>query len=107
MTNDEASEAYVKIGIRDIYAEQRVHGDKLTKIETTLEGVGAALIELTKLTNNQDMLRRELDIMKAEGAGSEHELRLRKLEKWKAALPISLIMAMISLAAVVVAAVHR
>lgn len=99
---DDASEAYVRIGIRDIYAEQRIHGEKLTKMEATLEGVGAAILELAKLTNGQDLLRREIDVMKAEGAGTEHEMRIRRLERYKAAFPISVLMAIVSVAAVII-----
>jgi hypothetical protein len=98
--------AYIKIGIRDVWLEQRAQGERITKIDQTLDVLAHSITALTATAASIESVRHDVDTMKALGAGADHEKRIQRLERYKAALPLSVAMGLAAIGAVAVQALR-
>lgn len=86
------------VTIKDLWQAQRIQADRLAD---AIAGLSATVARLDGHLEAIDARDKAADLV-----DGDHEARLRSLERWRYALPVSALAAMGSAAAAIVAALH-
>ena len=87
------------VTIKDLWHSQQSQTDRLA------DAINAVERTLERLTGHLDSIDQRN--ARADGTLTDFELRIRSLERWRYALPTSVILGMASAAAAILAAVHK
>lgn len=86
------------VTIKDLWDEQRRQSDRLADAISGLDQTVARLAGHLDAINTRNLAADRID--------GDHENRLRSLERWRYALPVSALAAIASAAVAIVAALH-